>query len=79
MPHCARRAALPITRQRCCRGALQGGSFAYISPVLAVAAQIQASQTFETGHDRFLVRWAPFIHAHGHFLSRTGQKETPSA
>ncbi|KAL4459050.1 hypothetical protein ABPG75_013915 [Micractinium tetrahymenae] len=33
---------------------VQGGSFAYISPVLAVAAQIQASQTFETGHDRFL-------------------------
>ena len=35
--------------------ALQGGSFAYISPVLAITVSVQASMTFETEHERFLV------------------------
>lgn len=33
---------------------VQGGSFAYISPVLAITASIQASMTFENEHERFL-------------------------
>lgn len=33
---------------------VQGGSFAYISPVLAIAAQIKATHTFASDHDRFL-------------------------
>ncbi|KAF8056380.1 NAT1 [Scenedesmus sp. PABB004] len=32
----------------------QGGSFAYIAPLLAVAGQIKATQTFASEHDRFL-------------------------
>jgi hypothetical protein len=35
---------------------VQGGSFAYISPVLAIAAQIKATHTFASDHERFLVR-----------------------
>lgn len=38
---------------------MQGGSFAYISPVLAIAAQIKATNTFASDHERFLVRLAP--------------------
>ncbi|KAI7844268.1 hypothetical protein COHA_002066 [Chlorella ohadii] len=33
---------------------VQGGSFAYLSPVLTIAAGIQATQTFSSDHDRFL-------------------------
>lgn len=33
---------------------VQGGSFAYISPVLALTAQIQVANTFEGEHERFL-------------------------
>jgi nucleobase transporter 1/2 len=34
---------------------VQGGSFAYLAPVLTIAAGIQNSQTFDSDHDRFLV------------------------
>eukprot|EP00882_Tetradesmus_deserticola_P003909 GHRQ01004134.1.p1 GENE.GHRQ01004134.1~~GHRQ01004134.1.p1 ORF type:complete len:143 (+),score=30.74 GHRQ01004134.1:206-634(+) len=34
---------------------VQGGSFAYISPVLAIAAQIKATHTFASEQERFLV------------------------
>lgn len=34
---------------------IQGGSFAYISPVLAIAGQIKATHTFASDHERFLV------------------------
>jgi nucleobase transporter 1/2 len=34
---------------------IQGGSFAYINPVLAIAGQIKATRTFDSDQDRFLV------------------------
>ncbi|GAB4815990.1 hypothetical protein N2152v2_003036 [Parachlorella kessleri] len=33
---------------------VQGGSFAYITPALAIAGTIQTTMTFESDHDRFL-------------------------
>eukprot|EP00878_Enallax_costatus_P034925 GHUV01038874.1.p1 GENE.GHUV01038874.1~~GHUV01038874.1.p1 ORF type:complete len:186 (+),score=4.15 GHUV01038874.1:191-748(+) len=34
---------------------IQGGSFAYISPIVAIAGQIKATQTFANDHECFLV------------------------
>lgn len=44
---------LALKRRTC--ALLQGGSFAYISPVFALAASIQGSMTFDSDHDRFIV------------------------
>lgn len=34
---------------------MQGGSFAYLQPAFAIIAQVQATNTFATEHDRFVV------------------------